>query len=114
MWETIDITDMGDQAMTLTLELPPELETQLQEVAAQRGQDVNTFATAVLADTLRGSVHPAATTSATTMSATELSTNGEPRMTWEEFEAAIDGLGDEIPVLAPEATTRAGIYGDHD
>lgn len=33
-----------------------------------------------------------------------------------EFEATLDALAegsDKLPVLAPEATTRAGIYRDH-
>lgn len=33
-----------------------------------------------------------------------------------EFEAALDALADgseKLPVLSPEATTRAGIYRDH-
>jgi hypothetical protein len=38
--------------MTLMIELPPELEQRLEEEAARRGQDVGTFARAVLEEKL--------------------------------------------------------------
>ena len=41
----------------------------------------------------------------------------EPKLTLEEFEAALDSLAeysDKIPDLPPEAFSRQGIYRDHD
>jgi hypothetical protein len=40
-----------------------------------------------------------------------------PTMNLAEFEATLDALAEgseKLPVLPPEATTRAGIYRDHD
>lgn len=94
--------------MTLMLELSPELEAQLQAVAARRGQDTATVVTTAITDLLHREASPAAA---------ENGTHAEPQMTWEEFEAAMDELAEENPsqpVLAPEATTRAAIYGEHD
>ena len=40
-----------------------------------------------------------------------------PTMNLAEFEAILDALAEgseQLPILPPEATTRAGIYRDHD
>ena len=92
--------------MTLMIDLPPELETQLQAAAQRHGQDVTTFATAALAQASvgdSGGLHHA---------------NGILHPTLAELDAALDELeaiGDTIP-LGDEGSTHAreDIYFDHD
>ncbi len=104
--------------MILTIELPPELETELQEVAARRGQDPATFATVMLANTLRDISKAAAATTNATTSATELNGNGTPLLSLEELDAALDelaALGADIPPSNdPDIYSRENIYFDHD
>ena len=94
--------------MTLTLELPPELETELQKAAAQRGQDPATFAAATLAKTLRDM-------RATTNSANK---NGGHQLSTEEIDAALDELeaiGSDLPASDDtQLHSRADLYLDHD
>ena len=90
--------------MTLTLELAPELEAKLKELVAQTGQDATAFVTAAVEEKLRAPTGTQAT-------------NGAHRPSLEEFEAALDEFSagtESLPMLAPAATTRAAIYGDHD
>ncbi len=92
--------------MTLILDLPPELETQLQVAAARHGQDVKTFATAALAQaSLDGPV-------------VLYRADGTIQPSLAEFDAALDELeaiGAGI-ALGDERIThsREDIYGDHD
>jgi hypothetical protein len=98
--------------MTLTIELPPELEARLQEAAARHGQDPVAFAAAALADTLNDvSSNIAALESDTTYGAL-------PPMRLTELDAALDEL--EIigaGILANDegiTHSRQDIYFDHD
>ncbi len=126
--------------MTLILDLPPELEIELQEVAARRGQDAATFAVATLANTLRdisnaamattigasggagGSTNGATTNGAATSTSstdtTTLNGNSAPLLSSEELDAALDelaALGADIPPSDdPDIYSRANIYFDHD
>lgn len=88
--------------MTLTLDLPPELETRLQVAAARHGQDVKTFATAALTQA--------------SDEASLLAHHGS--LTTTELESALDELaaiGAHAPVPAGQYThRREDIYFDHD
>lgn len=88
--------------MTLTLELPPELEIKLQEAAARRGQDLETFARAALAE----------------VSDRESSSATAQRPSFERFEAAMDELsaGGEkhIRLKAEDFSRDSFFYSDHD
>ncbi len=93
--------------MTLTIELPPELETQLLLDAARSGQTPEALALATLASGLR----PILSVSIETPIL-------NPVLSLEEFDAALDELeacGADIPTLDDEiAYSREDIYFDHD
>lgn len=83
--------------MVLTLDLGADIEWRLREAAARRGIDVNRMA----ADLIVASVP-------------ELPS---PLLSPEEAEAILDQLAKEdgdMPVLPPEANSRAYYYEDHD
>jgi len=95
--------------MTLTLELSPELEAHLQKLSAEKGQDPATYVASLISNTLPLSINME--------DAKVFQEIDESRLTFEEFEAAMDKLADENPdlvVLAPEATSRAAMYGEYD
>lgn len=89
--------------MTLTLDLPPEIETRLQAAAARHGQDVKTFATAALADVA---------------AAPRINGTARSALTATELDAALDELaaiGAAVPAPAERFTHgRDDIYFDHD
>ncbi|MDQ3816010.1 MAG: hypothetical protein M3347_19040 [Armatimonadota bacterium] len=91
--------------MTVTIELAPELESRLQEAAARQGQDTAAFVQAAVEEKLRSL-------------STEHRVNGQPRLTLEEFEAAMDEMaiiGADIPPPDERITySREDIYFDHD
>jgi len=85
--------------MTLTIELSPEIESQLHRAAAERGQDVETFAKAVIVE------------------ASDRELGASRRPTIEEFDAFVDEIsaGSEVrPPISGEEFSRANIYRDHD
>jgi hypothetical protein len=80
--------------MTVTLELDPEVEQRVRAQAAAAGVTVETYLLSVV----------------------EAAASPVPgrRASLEEFEAAMDSMAegtDDIPVLAPEASSRESIYG---
>jgi hypothetical protein len=80
--------------MTVTLDLPPELETRVRAQAEALGLSPEAY----LLSLIGASVIPAP---------------GE-NATLEEFEAAMDALSEgteHLPVLSPEALSRESIYG---
>lgn len=91
--------------MTITLQLPPDLEAQLRESAAQ--QDA-----AAVRRLLAEAAAPVAE---------RLLREAGAEISDEEFERLADRLADEFAanvgtsahVLSDEAVTREGIYGDH-
>lgn len=91
--------------MTITLELPPEVETELwAQVRRRDAQGVQRLLAQALAPTVAALLH---------QTADELSDD--------EFEALADRLADELeacrprpaPLLSDFAMSRAGIYQDH-
>ncbi len=87
--------------MTLTLDLSPEVETQLRRIIAR--QDA-AAARRLLADALAPIVD-------TMFHQPAVPTSGA------EFRAKLDRLvteaGEDLPVLSDQAVSREGIYGDH-
>ena len=84
--------------MTITLDLQPETEASLQAQAEARGLQLKEY----LQDLL-------------TKQATRPDRGRASN--FDEFEAELDALAEgseKMPVLPPEATTREGIYQDHD
>jgi len=95
--------------MSVTIELAPETETQLQEAAARQGQDPASFVRAAVEEKLRR------LTSEPTNGRT--AANGQAGITLEEEERLLDELAlgsEKLPILPPEANSREWIYGDHD
>ena len=92
--------------MVLTLELSPELESQLQAAAARNGQDINTFATTVLAQASVGG------------SLENQYPGGQNRLSLTEFDNVLEQLaaiGDDIVDQDEQVThSREDIYFDHD
>lgn len=83
--------------MTVTLDLRPEVEAAVTARAASQGKPVADFLQNLIEQMV---VVPA-----------------QENLSMEEWEATLDALEAEsegLPVLSHEATTRAGIYGDHD
>jgi hypothetical protein len=80
-------------AVTISIQLEPEVETSLLARARAQGMTLDAFVQSLVKG---AAVEPKL-----------------PRMSDEEFEAAIDELAEgseNWPVLPPEATTREGIY----
>jgi hypothetical protein len=83
--------------MTITLDLKPEVEERVLAHAQAQGVSLETY----LASLIEAQVAPLV----------------PPRASLEQFLAELEELSEGtegIPVLPPEALTRAGIYGDHD
>ncbi len=83
--------------MTVTLDLRPEVEAAVHARAASQGKPV--------ADFLQNLIEQMVAVPA------------PEKLSQEEWEATLDTLEEEsegLPVLSHDATTRAGIYGDHD
>ena len=107
--------------MSVTIELPPETEAQLQEVAARQGQDPATFVRAAVEEKLR-SLRNAPTTgnggADTGMSENGATAKDTGRLSMQEFDASLEELaaiGDDIPPSDERITySRADIYFDHD
>ncbi|MGA2068545.1 MAG: hypothetical protein ABSG86_26470 [Thermoguttaceae bacterium] len=81
--------------MTITLQLDAELEARLSAEARVKGLPLQTYFEGMVARAVTG--------------------EARPRLTAEEFEAALDELSDgseRLPVLPPEAFRRESIYGD--
>ncbi len=87
--------------MTLTLDLSPEVESQLRQIIAQRD---SAAAKRLLADALAPAVE--------TLFSRPV---GPPSST--QFKATLDRLvteaGEDLPPLSDQAVSREGIYGDH-
>ena len=85
--------------MSITIELPPEVEARLAAEARERGFPLATYVQSLL---IRAS-HPAPP---------------EPKqLSREEFEASLDRMAkfsDKIPSLPIEAFSRDSLYDDHD
>jgi len=84
--------------MSAKLDIKPEVAERLTAEANERGVSVEAFLEALLDEAQALPVRPS-------------------RATFEEFKATLDALaeGSEArPVLSDEATTREGIYADHD
>ena len=83
--------------MALILQLRPDLEETLSEQARARGLSLEEYVQSLLEQ--------------------QLYPSRKPRLTMEEFRAALDELAEyshKIPDLPDEAFTREGIYRDHD
>jgi hypothetical protein len=82
--------------MTITLQLTPEIEQRVLAQAQAQSVSLGSYVAGVIeAQVLPGP---------------------KRRPTLEEFEAGLEAIAegtDDIPVLPPEALTRAAIYGDH-
>ena len=96
---------MKGAAMTITLEVPPDMEAKLREYMAKHDageaqRDLDAAFARALAFVL---------------------TKDQPDLSLEEFDALMDELGDEWEAdggpenvfLSDEAVSREGIYGDH-
>jgi hypothetical protein len=84
--------------MAFTIQLRPDLEEILAAEAQAAGLPLQEYVQKILEQRTATGMH-------------------ERKMTLEEFEAALDAIGqhsDKIPELPPEALTREGIYRDHD
>ena len=80
--------------MSVTLELPPEIEREVSQAAAARGQTVEAYLLSVIAATAPSRL---------------------AQGSLEEFTADLDALAqysDSIPILSDEAYTRESIYGE--
>jgi len=84
--------------MTLTVEIPPDLVPALWKAAVRTGQAPEAFASDTLVRSLRA----------------DLMNSQDQPLSWEDFEAAMDELDIQAPVLAPDATSREALYADHD
>ncbi len=91
--------------MTITLKLPPEVETKLREsIARQDGQTLRQLLAEAFAPTVE-----------------EMLQQSSEQLNDSEFEIIADQLADELvqygepnsPLLSDYAVSRAGIYGDH-
>ena len=111
--------------MTLTLELPPEVESNLLILAANSGQDIQSLASALLAKAatpVNGVAAKVPRPSLEEFEAAmdELSAGSESRrrITAEELESALRELaaiGSDLPPSSdPDIFSRANIYADHD
>ncbi|MGV3720046.1 MAG: hypothetical protein ACO1SX_03970 [Actinomycetota bacterium] len=83
--------------MTITLQLTPDVEQRVTQDAMARGQSVEAYLSALIADV------------ASLPNAVEFSLD--------DFEADMDALAegsDQRPVLPPDAFSRKSIYADHD
>jgi hypothetical protein len=83
--------------MTITLQLTPDLEQRVTQDAKARGQSVEAYLSALIADVA------------------SVSNAGE--FSLDDFDADMDALAegsDERPVLPPDAFSRESIYVDHD
>lgn len=87
----------GQALMTITLDLNPEIESRAAAQAAARGLSLEAYIQSVLEHTVP--------------------TTPPASLSLEGFNAGLTALsegGEALPVLSEEATSRAGIYGDHD
>ena len=83
--------------MTVTLELPPEVEQRLAAQAAARGVSTEDY----ILSLIEGAALPAM----------------PPDTNLDQFEADLDALSagsENLPVLPPAAFSRESIYADHD
>lgn len=83
--------------MTITVQLEPELETQLAARAAAQGVSLDAYLRAVIEQAARAQ-EPA-----------------RPTVSPEEFDSALDALAagsENLPLLPPAAYSRDGIYRD--
>ena len=84
--------------MTITLELLPDVEASLAAQAQAQGLELNTYLQRLL-------------------ERHAIVKSPESTISLEELEARLDALAEgseNLPVLPPEATTREGLYRDHD
>ena len=77
--------------MTLTIQLRPEIEKRLREQAQQHGEELTAYASHLF----------------------ERFVDMDSEEAWEADLNALTEGHERLPVLAPESTTRAGIYADH-
>ncbi len=81
--------------MTVTLQLEPGLHARLVAEARAQGQSLESYVTSVVAQAVVS--------------------EGQPEISLEDFEARLDELAagsESLPLLPPEAYSRASIYGD--
>ena len=87
--------------MTLTLDLPPEVESQLRQIIARRGA---VAAKRLLADALNPIVEALLHQPVAPPSSKEIRA---------QLDRLIAEAGEDLPTLSDHAVNREGIYGDH-
>jgi hypothetical protein len=107
--------------MTVTIELPPEVEVQLHRAAARQHQNPVEFVTAAVAEKLQEEESRIEQQERKDVVHDRLSPSRQPEeaagLSTAEDERLLDELaanGKNLPVLPPEANSRERIYADRD
>ena len=105
--------------MTPTIELDPEIEERLAQAAAREGQDPATFVQAAVEEKLRRTAdgHTNGHTNGDHTNGQAGDHTNRTILSLEEEERLLDELAagsEKLPILPPEANSRAWIYSDHD